>query len=361
MKTARQRREIKAKTLDETDNPVAAFLQNEIFTDIDRHFARFMERLSGAPNLEVALAAALVSRSQGQGSICLNLRSVAGTTFPNDSADGVRFQLPALEEWIAALWKSPAVGKPAEFKPLVLDERGRLYLHRYWEYESDLAKAILLRAEQEAEDINEPLLREGLERLFPPIHEPRETDWQRVAASTAVQKQFCVISGGPGTGKTRTVIALLALLLEQADGKPLRIALAAPTGKAAARLQESLKKWKTTLPCDEAIKARLPEESFTLHRLLGSFPDSARFKHNAENPLPFDVVVVDEASMVDLALMAKLFAATPPSARLILLGDKDQLASVEAGAVLGDICNRPAEPSPRPLAGCLVLSRNNPS
>ncbi|HYV30297.1 MAG TPA: exodeoxyribonuclease V subunit alpha, partial [Candidatus Binatia bacterium] len=187
---------------------------------------------------------------------------------------------------------------------------------------------------------------------------------------------------GPGTGKTHTVGVLLALLLEQARGQPLRIALAAPTGKAAARLQESIKKLKPGLPCGDEIKAALPEEAFTVHRLLGSLPDSACLKYNAENPLPFDVVVVDEASMVDLALMSKLFAATAPAARIILLGDKDQLASVEAGAVLGDICHgafdcqlpiadcrlgsiQPALPlafppiANRNLAGCIAQLRKN--
>jgi len=321
------------------DATLDRLLQSEEFTDIDRPFARFMERLSGAPNSEVTMAAALASRSQRRGSICLDLRTVAGTVFPEASTPAnVRQRLPSLETWLDALRKASVVGRPGEFRPLVLDQCGRLYLHRYRQYEFNLAKGILRRAEQETEGINGPLLQEGLDRLFPAALLSGEMDWQRVAAATAVKRNLCVISGGPGTGKTHTVIGLLVLLLEQSGNRPLRIALAAPTGKAAARLQESLKKWKPTLPCNDAIKARLPEESFTLHRLLGGLPDSAQFKHNAENPLPFDVVVVDEASMVDLALMAKLFAATPPSARLVLLGDKDQLASVEAGAVLGDIC-----------------------
>lgn len=335
---------------------VERWLEGEEFSAIDRHFARLMERLCGDPNPEVTIAAALVSRSQGRGSICLELPTEAGTIFPNAvTATEVGLQLPPLETWITALRKAPVVGWPTEFKPLVLDEQGRLYLHRYWQYESDLARSILCRAEVEFEGVNESWLEQGLTRLFPAGSSSGETDWQRVAAATAVRKKFCVISGGPGTGKTRTVIALLVLLLEQAGGKPLRIALAAPTGKAAARLQESLKQWKLTLPCDEAIKALLPEEAFTLHRLLGGLPDSARFRHSAENLLPFDVVVVDEASMVDLALMAKLFAATSPSARLILLGDKDQLASVESGVVLGDICAGTTQvSSPSPLSACIV-------
>lgn len=339
-------------------------LESAAFSAIDRHFARLMERLSGTPNPALALAAALTSRSQGQGNVCLNLPALAGSLFPDERGTGEsRLELPQLEAWVAALSSSPVVGQPAEFKPLILDASHRLYLQRYWQYESDLAQAILRRAEQPAIDIDEARLAEGLARLFPVDPNATEPDWQRTAAATAVQRKLAVISGGPGTGKTRTVVALLVLLLEQAGERPLRIALAAPTGKAAARLQEALAKWRTVLSCEESIRTRLPEESFTLHRLLGSSPDSAQVRHHAENPLPFDVIVVDEASMVDLAMMAKLFAATAPAARLVLLGDKDQLASVEAGAVLGEICaeapsanagfERPA------LAGCVVELQKN--
>ena len=181
-------------------------------------------------------------------------------------------------------------------------------------------------------------LKDGLARLFPEDGQ-EETDWQKVAAFTSVMKRFCVISGGPGTGKTFTVAKILALLLEQPGAEKIRIALAAPTGKAAARLQEAIKNSKEKLNCREEIKKLIPEEASTIHRLLGSVPDSPYFRHNAENPLSAEVVVVDEASMVDLALLSKLAQAVPSTARLILLGDKDQLASVEAGAVLGDICD----------------------
>jgi exodeoxyribonuclease V alpha subunit len=154
----------------------------------------------------------------------------------------------------------------------------------------------------------------------------------------AVLRRFCVISGGPGTGKTYTVVKILALLAEQARGRPLAVALAAPTGKAAARVQEAVRHALERLPSDDALRACIPAEAHTLHRLLGARPDSVYYRHDRANPLALDVVVVDEASMADLALMAKLVAALQPRTRLILLGDKDQLASVEAGAVLGDIC-----------------------
>jgi exodeoxyribonuclease V alpha subunit len=305
---------------------------------MDRHFAAFMERLAGA-NPALNWAASLVSYYRSLGHACLDLNTLGGagngTPVPEEFRE-LPFPKPA--EWVLNLRSAAVVGKPGEFRPLILDDQRRLYLHRYWKYESDLARAIKSRAQQEAGPVNWNVLRAGLSRLFPATP-PEEVDWQKVAAFAALRKKLCIISGGPGTGKTRTVVILLALLLEQAGEAKLRIALAAPTGKAAARLQESVKTAKDTLACAAEIKEKLPEEAATIHRLLGSVPGSAYFRHDADNPLPVDVVVVDEASMVDLALMAKLVAAIPPSARLILLGDKDQLASVEAGAVLADICD----------------------
>ena len=152
-------------------------------------------------------------------------------------------------------------------------------------------------------------------------------------------KRFCVISGGPGTGKTFAMAKILALLLELSKENRLKIILAAPTGKAAARIGESIKAAKKTLNCSVDVIEAIPSETFTIHRMLKTIPGSPYFRHNAENPLDADVVVVDEASMVDLALMSKLVAAVPVDAKLILIGDKDQLASVEAGSVLGDICD----------------------
>ena len=310
-------------------------LQRGILSELDVRFGRFAARLSGKEDEDLFLAAALVSHLQGEGHICLDLSTHAGKPLLEDTADSVT--CPKLGAWRKAVEASPVVGRPGDFRPLILDG-SRLYLYRYWNYERRLADILKERMGNDTLKINTSLLKDGLKRLFPNGNKG-ETDWQKVAAFTSLTKRFCVISGGPGTGKTTTVARILALLKEQAGSERLRIALAAPTGKAAARLQETIKNAKEKLNCREEVKAAIIEEASTLHRLLGTVRDSPYFRFNAENPLPAEVVVIDESSMVDLALLSKLVQAVPAGARLILLGDKDQLASVEAGAVLGDICD----------------------
>jgi exodeoxyribonuclease V alpha subunit len=317
-----------------------------ILSLLDIHFAGFMERLAGTCDPQLWLAAAMVSRYTGQGHICLDLSSLDQKRLldAEDGKDPV--VCPNLNDWCKKLRETAVVGTPGEYAPLILDDKSRLYLHRYWDYQEKLARSIRKHVHDDGEDMDMMHLREGLERVFGasfttgPPGQGEDIDWQKVAAFTSLTKRFCVISGGPGTGKTTTIVRILALILEQTRSSNLRIALSAPTGKAAAKLQEAIKRGKKKLNCPDKIKEAIPEEASTLHRLLGSIPGSPYFRHHANNLLSVDVVVVDEASMVDLALMSKLTQALPAEARLILLGDKDQLASVEAGAVLGDICHR---------------------
>jgi exodeoxyribonuclease V alpha subunit len=303
-------------------------------TATDHHFAEFLQREAGAAPEWFRLTAALASNAVANGNICLNLAELAGQGLLVDS---VERRLPEYRELCQGLAASPVVGAPGEFRPLVLDGEGRLYLYRYWKYERELVRVILEKAALPADGIDEALLAEGIARLFPGAAADG-VDWQKVAALAALWSKFSVISGGPGTGKTSTVVKILALLLEQAKGERVRIALAAPTGKSAARLKESIRAMKAGLDCSEEVRAQIPEEVTTLHRLLGVRAGSVRFRHDRDNRLPFSVVIVDEASMVALPLMAKLADALDPGARVILLGDRDQLASVEAGAALGDIC-----------------------
>lgn len=320
-------------------NDLRQLIGSSVFSDLDRHFAEFIEVQAGEELPLLALAAALTSRTRTEGHICLDLQALADSPFPEKPVDELKpVLLPGLAAWVKELKSSPVVGSPGQFSPLVIDAQHRLYLHRYWEYEQTLAAEILKRSNFARDETSDQALGQKLRALFP-TDSSCSINLQCVAAFAAASGKFCVISGGPGTGKTHTLVMILALLLDLDPTGKLRIAVTAPTGKAAARIQESIRKIKATLACSDEIKAQLPENATTIHRLLGYIPDSAYFRHNADNLVPFDVVAVDEASMVDLALMAKLFAAIPPSARVILLGDKDQLASVEAGAVLGDICS----------------------
>ena len=298
--------------------------------DIDVHFASSMTRLAGVALPEVAAAAALASHATVSGDVCVRLGDFAGRAVPTFGITA-----PPVEEWMRVLGESPVVGAPGDFRPLVLDDAGRLYLHRYWDYERRVAENLLARAVG-ADDVDDKRLREGLRRYFPHA----EDSGQKLAAATAVLRRFCVISGGPGTGKTTTVVKILALLCDQARGRLPAVGVAAPTGKAAARVQDAIRAALDRLDVDLVTREGMPKQAFTIHRLLGARPDSVYYRHDRARPLPLDVLVVDEASMADLALMAKLLDALPPRARLILLGDKDQLASVEAGAVLGDVCSR---------------------
>jgi len=336
---------LKGITLDPPEHPVVEPLrQAGLLGELDIRFAGLMATLAGGKTSgELLLASALTSRSTRAGHVCLDLTLAEEMTFPEGRPPGLP-PFPPPVDWAERLAGAPVVGRPGEFKPLVLDRGARLYLHRYWSYQERLVRWIREHGGR-VDPVSPPgSLRKPLDRIFPRHGDAEGVDWQKVAACSACLRRFTVISGGPGTGKTTTVTRILALLQELHEGDPLRIALAAPTGKAAARLGETVRGAAGTLFGPGSNPAGHPPSASTLHRLLGSVRGSPYFRHDADHPLPLDVLFVDEASMVDLALMSKLVQALPPHARLILLGDRDQLASVEAGAVLGDICGRDREP-----------------
>ncbi|ADP11553.1 exonuclease V subunit alpha [Erwinia sp. Ejp617] len=310
------------------------------------------------------LAAALVSRDAGEGHVCLPLAQLRPASFfagrHPELAQALWQAAGAPEDWQALLLAQSAVSDGQQATPLVVYQQ-RLYLHRMWQSEGEIAQFI--QRQNYPQDLEEKRVRDTLERYFG----QQPDDWQKIAAAVALTRQVAVISGGPGTGKTTTVAKLLASLIELSPTPP-RIELAAPTGKAAARLTESLGKTLRQLQLADRILRSFPLEATTLHRLLGALPGSQRMRYHAGNPLHLDVLVVDEASMVDLPMLANLITALPAHARVIFLGDRDQLASVEAGAVLGDIC-RCAEEGYSPqraaeltrLTGCEVAGREDDS
>ncbi|TLU84743.1 MAG: exodeoxyribonuclease V subunit alpha [Chlorobium sp.] len=323
---------------------------------IDRHFAAFICSLTGGePGDLFRLVVSFASNAVGKGSSCLNLADIAGKIVV---ADNRELLLPGFDDLMELLKSTSVVSFPGgDQRPLVLDTAGRLYLYRYWHYEQELAGMLLRKAASYSGDIDEASLRETLMRLFPGEAD-MEDDRQKKAAAVALYRLFSVISGGPGTGKTSTVVRMLALLLEQ-PGEGKRIALAAPTGKAAARLKVSIQRLRSTLDCPEEIRVAIPDTVVTIHGLLGAVAGFSRFRHSSKNPLPFDTVIVDEASMVALPLMTALVTALRPEARLVLLGDRDQLASVEAGAVLSDICRAGEAGTGSPLSGAIVQLEKN--
>ncbi len=290
---------------------------------------RTLTRLHGEPLPSVKLAIELATLALNEGHVCLQLDKWAGYSYKGQP-------LPSLMQWQSDLYAYAAVGKPGDYKPFILDASHRFYFTRYWLYEQRLAQKLISVVSSPVNDVPIEALREELNRLF--ADNQQKPDWQKVAAASAAIKRLCIITGGPGTGKTTTVVKLLAALQYLHDGK-LNISLAAPTGKAAARMSESIRDRKPSLGLPEHIAKSIPETASTLHRLLKTRQNSQRFHHNSLNPLPLDVLVVDEASMIDLALMAKLLDALPEHSRLILLGDQDQLDSVEAGAVFGQLCS----------------------
>jgi exodeoxyribonuclease V alpha subunit len=314
-------------------------LEQQRLRPLDVAFARFLAGLDANMPPALLWLAAVLSRQLADGHLCLDLDLLPALAEEQDWPAEWRAQAEALRTNglpTSHLLAAGGDGMPANV-PLVLDGT-RLYLRRYWNHERAVAQGILERVARGAAPAAH--FADELARLFPGAVAP---DWQRIACALAARGAFGVVTGGPGTGKTTTVVRLLGLLQTlqlREHAEPLRIRLAAPTGKAAARLNASISAQFAQLDVDAAVRAAIPAEVLTLHRLLGARPDTRRFRHDRRNPLHLDVLVVDEASMIDLEMMAAVLDALPESARLILLGDKDQLSSVEAGAVLGDLCRR---------------------
>jgi len=331
---------------------------------LDSALAAFVAAQDAEAGPALLVATAVLAQMEGRGHSCLPLQALAGDpnqilAWPKEAErlqQSLWEQLPGrLADWLQALRRShvvrvvqPGTVAADRGQPLVLLDgvAPMLYLRRYWDYERSVAAHMAQRTAADAVALDEPRVREWLGRLFgASAAAANVVDWQKLACALALRGRMSVITGGPGTGKTYTAARLLALLFATApDAAQLRVALAAPTGKAAARLKQSID--SSLLELKEAVGRELDLEALvkrmgaarTLHSLLGARPDTRRFAYHAGNPLDVDVLIVDEASMIHLEMMAALLQALPPTARLILLGDKDQLASVEAGAVLGDLC-----------------------
>ena len=339
---------------------------------LDRALARWVAELDPQARPELLMATALLAHLEGRGHTCLPLEALvrepaALLAWPAPAPQALAqawHALPqGLDDWLEALRRSPVVHEegvaPDQGQPLVLGGSATaplLYLRRYWGYETRVAQALRERASAPL-PVDEALARQWLARLFAPAQPGQvpdapartegdtDVDWQQLACAVALRSRVAVLTGGPGTGKTYTAARLLALLAAmEPPGRPWRVALAAPTGKAAARLRQSidgaLQDLQTPLQgvLDVQALAQRLGPARTLHALLGAQPHTRQMRHHAGHPLDVDVLLVDEASMVHLEMMAALLDALPASARLVLLGDKDQLASVEAGAVLGDLC-----------------------
>ena len=348
---------IEAQLVQRARGRLKTFNEVGILAAADVHVALRLGALGGETSEEVLFAAALAVRAVRSGSVCLDLRRLRDVTVDEESdVDIEALPWPELSEVLGALRASPLVtgGQRGPLKPLRLvdtDEGELLYLDRYFLQERTI-RMVLDSREATHPDVDTEAVRSLLSTLF--VDDSRQPtaapDRQRIAAALAATSWTAVIAGGPGTGKTHTVARVLAMFARQL-GPSIRIGLAAPTGKAAARLQESVTEQSSDLGLPPGLVA------MTLHRLLGWQRGSkSRFRHNASNRLPYDVIVIDETSMVSLTMMCRLLEAVRPETRLILVGDPDQLTSVDAGAVLADLVARPVRSAPNPELEALIVA-----
>ncbi|WP_109399957.1 exodeoxyribonuclease V subunit alpha [Proteus sp. TJ1640] len=304
---------------------------------------RFAQMLVEDENPILLFVFAYLSAQTGAGHVCLPLNIIQKDQLfdgrQKEFAQEIwqKMGKPSAKKIVEELTHCHCVNQSRDYSsfPIILDNE-YLYLQRMWSYEEKVAQ--FFRREQAIVDIDENELIKVLNQLFPVTKENQETNWQKVAASVAITSPISIISGGPGTGKTTTVAKILAAFVMLTSNEKPIIQLAAPTGKAAARLTESLGNALAQLNLSEEENKWMPKQAQTIHRLLGAQPESQQVRYHKDNPLQLDILVVDEASMVDLPMMARLIDALPLKCHVIFLGDKDQLASVEAGAVLGDIC-----------------------
>ncbi len=337
-----------------TIEEICALTGKNTFALIDCEFACMLQRIGRIPASETAvfLAAAGVSSVIRQGHSCFPLEKFAGTRYPvrspEDPENLKQITFPELDNWLDQLKKYPSLltvvkthdpGEVLPKTPLILDEKKRLYLQRYYFYEQQIIREIMTRCQKAPEiphlEINEL---KNLHVYFKQYHDA-EPDWQQISLFMAASQNFTIITGGPGTGKTTVIAAFLAFELKR--NPALQVALAAPTGKAAMRLKEAIEQETGNLSETVSAKTRqqlLELSAGTIHRLLGYRFGDVKFEHSGENPLNCDILVLDECSMIPLSLMSKLFSAVKKDCKLLLLGDKNQLPSIEAGTVLADIC-----------------------
>lgn len=333
--------------------------QENIISDLNYQFAKLIDNKQQEypysplqKNLAVLLSA-LISYHIGQGHTALRLDSVVlSNLFELKGKPSAHHLLPQIlqkiEEISPLAWQETLQehiafsNKPEKVAPMLF-QNGLIYFYRYWQAENNIASYLADTSSKAITNENLSLDKAILEKLF---EQKESIDWQKIAVATALRKSFCLISGGPGTGKTTTVVKLLAALQTKClqQNRPyLNIALVAPTGKAASRMEESIEKNLSFLNLsflnekEQEVREHIPKQAKTIHRLLGLRPLSDKAKYNKQNPLHYDLLVVDEASMIDLSLMDKLIQAIRADTRLIILGDKDQLASVEAGAIMGEL------------------------